>query len=75
MMACAERKSCARPNDLNLCICRSRRRVGRCEFSARLFSYWLVLLLGVRVLARVRPQRDVLEGAVNGVLGLLKASA
>jgi hypothetical protein len=35
----------------------------------------LSALLGVRVLARVRPQRDVLEGAVNGVLGLLKASA
>ncbi len=35
----------------------------------------LSVLLGVRVLARVRPQRDVLEGAVNGVLALLKASA
>jgi len=31
----------------------------------------LSVLLGVRVLARTRPQREVLEGAVNGVLGLL----
>ena len=34
----------------------------------------LSVLLGIRVLARARPQRDVLEGAVSGVLGLLKAS-
>jgi TetR/AcrR family transcriptional repressor of nem operon len=31
----------------------------------------LSVLLGVRVLARSRPQRTVLEGAVNGALGLL----
>jgi hypothetical protein len=30
MMACAERKSCAWLGDLNRCIWRSRRRVGRC---------------------------------------------
>jgi TetR/AcrR family transcriptional repressor of nem operon len=35
----------------------------------------LSVLLGVRVLARIRPQREVLEGAVNGALGLLKADA
>ena len=29
--------------DLKRCICRSRRRVGRCEFSARLFKYRLFL--------------------------------
>ncbi len=32
----------------------------------------LSVLLGVRVLARARPQREVLEGAVNSVLGLLR---
>jgi plasmid replication initiation protein len=37
----AERKSWACPDDLKRCICRSRRRVGRCEFSARLFKYRL----------------------------------
>src|SRR5271166_3127261 len=37
----AERKSWACSDDLNRCICRSRRRVGRCEFSARLFRYRL----------------------------------
>jgi TetR/AcrR family transcriptional repressor of nem operon len=31
----------------------------------------LSVLLGIRVLARTRPQRVVLEGAANGVLGLL----
>jgi TetR/AcrR family transcriptional repressor of nem operon len=35
----------------------------------------LSVLLGIRVLARSRPQRDVLEGAVNGALGLLKPDA
>jgi TetR/AcrR family transcriptional regulator, transcriptional repressor for nem operon len=35
----------------------------------------LSVLLGVRVLARTRPQRAVLEGAVSGVLGLLKIDA
>jgi hypothetical protein len=29
------------------------------------------VLLGVRVLARTRPQREVLEGATNSVLALL----
>ncbi len=32
----------------------------------------LSVLLGIRVLARTRPQRDVLEGAAQGVLALLK---
>jgi TetR/AcrR family transcriptional repressor of nem operon len=31
----------------------------------------LSVLLGVRVLARVRPEREILEGPVNGVLDLL----
>ena len=31
----------------------------------------LSVLLGIRVLARTRPQREVLEGAANGVLALL----
>ena len=43
--------------------------------SGRAIAKMLSLLFGVRVLAGVRPQRDVLEGAVNGVPGLLKASA
>jgi hypothetical protein len=30
---------------LDRCICRSRLRVGRCEFSARLFNYRLVLAM------------------------------
>ena len=33
----------------------------------------LSVLLGIRVLARTRPQRDVLEGAANGVFALLGA--
>jgi hypothetical protein len=32
-----DRNHCADPGDLNRCIFRSRRRTGRCEFSARLF--------------------------------------
>jgi TetR/AcrR family transcriptional repressor of nem operon len=35
----------------------------------------LSVLLGIRVLARARPQREVLEGAVNGAPGLLKIDA
>ena len=34
----AEKKRCAWPGDLNRFICRSRCRVGWCEFSALLFS-------------------------------------
>lgn len=32
----------------------------------------LSVLLGLRVLARIRPQREVLEGAASSVLGLLR---
>jgi TetR/AcrR family transcriptional regulator, transcriptional repressor for nem operon len=35
----------------------------------------LSVLLGIRVLARTRPQRAVLEGAARGVLELLKITA
>jgi TetR/AcrR family transcriptional regulator, transcriptional repressor for nem operon len=35
----------------------------------------LSVLLGIRVLARTRPQREVLEGVAQGVLGLLQADA
>lgn len=35
----------------------------------------LSVLIGIRVLARTRPQRKVLEGAANGVLGLLGTGA
>ena len=34
----------------------------------------LSVLLGIRVLARTRPQRQVLEGAANAVLALLAAN-
>jgi len=34
----------------------------------------LSVLLGIRVLARIRPQREVLEGAANAALALLGAS-
>ena len=35
----------------------------------------LSVLLGIRVLARSRPQREVLEGAANGALALLGTGA
>jgi TetR/AcrR family transcriptional regulator, transcriptional repressor for nem operon len=35
----------------------------------------LSVLLGIRVLARTRPQREVLEGAATGILGLLRPDA
>jgi TetR/AcrR family transcriptional regulator, transcriptional repressor for nem operon len=35
----------------------------------------LSVLLGIRVLARTRPQREVLEGAANGALGLLRKAS
>ena len=35
----------------------------------------LSVLLGVRVLARTRPQRPVLESAANGALELLKSDS
>jgi TetR/AcrR family transcriptional repressor of nem operon len=35
----------------------------------------LSVLLGIRVLARTRPQRAVLEGAANGALRLLKSDS
>jgi TetR/AcrR family transcriptional regulator, transcriptional repressor for nem operon len=42
--------------------------------SAELAKLLLSVLLGIRVLARTRPQRDVLVGATSGVLELLKTS-
>jgi len=41
--------------------------------AADLATALLSVLIGIRVLARTRPQRDVLAGAANGVLGLLAA--
>ena len=35
----------------------------------------LSVLLGIRVLARTRPQREVLEGAASGALALLGTGA
>jgi len=35
----------------------------------------LSVLLGIRVLARCRPQREVLEGAANGALAILGTGA
>lgn len=43
--------------------------------AAELAKMLLSVLLGIRVLARTRPQRPVLEGAANGALGLLKPAA
>jgi hypothetical protein len=34
----------------------------------------LSVLLGIRVLARTHPEREILEGAVNRVLALLGAN-
>lgn len=43
--------------------------------SAELAKLLLSVLLGIRVLARTRPERAVLEDAANGALELLKANA
>jgi TetR/AcrR family transcriptional regulator, transcriptional repressor for nem operon len=43
--------------------------------AAELAKLLLSVLLGIRVLARTRPQRAVLEDAANGVLELLKTNA
>jgi TetR/AcrR family transcriptional repressor of nem operon len=40
--------------------------------AAELAKVLLSVLLGIRVLARARPQRAVLAGAASGVLDLLK---
>jgi TetR/AcrR family transcriptional regulator, transcriptional repressor for nem operon len=40
--------------------------------AAELGNLLLSVLLGIRVLARSRPQHDVLEGAASGVLALLE---
>lgn len=42
---------------------------------AELATLLLSVLLGIRVLARTRPERAVLEDAANGALELLKANA
>ena len=43
--------------------------------AAELAKLLLSVLLGIRVLARTRPERAVLEDAANGALELLKANA
>jgi TetR/AcrR family transcriptional repressor of nem operon len=43
--------------------------------AAELAKLLLSVLLGIRVLARTRPQRAVLEGAATGVIELLKTNA
>lgn len=40
--------------------------------AAELAKLLLSVLLGIRVLARTRPQRTVLEGSANGVMALLR---
>jgi TetR/AcrR family transcriptional repressor of nem operon len=45
--------------------------IARAQPAADLAKTMLGVLFGLRVLARVRPQRNVLEGAVRGALGLL----
>jgi TetR/AcrR family transcriptional regulator, transcriptional repressor for nem operon len=46
--------------------------VSAAQPAAELAELLLSVLLGIRVLARTRPQRTVLEGATNGVMALLK---
>jgi TetR/AcrR family transcriptional repressor of nem operon len=45
--------------------------VDRARSAEDLAKTLLSVLFGLRVLARIRPQRDVLEGVVRGALGLL----
>jgi TetR/AcrR family transcriptional regulator, transcriptional repressor for nem operon len=45
--------------------------IGDTRPAEELAKLLLSVLLGIRVLARTRPQREVLEGAANGVLALL----
>jgi TetR/AcrR family transcriptional repressor of nem operon len=47
--------------------------ISRAQPAAELAKLLLSVLLGIRVLARTRPQRSVLEGAANAVLSLLGA--
>lgn len=48
--------------------------IGDARPADELAKLLLSVLLGIRVLARTRPQRDVLAGAANGVLALLGTS-
>jgi TetR/AcrR family transcriptional regulator, transcriptional repressor for nem operon len=43
--------------------------------AAELAKVLLSVLLGIRVLARTRPEREVLEGAATGVMALFKTGA
>lgn len=45
------------------------------QSAGELAKLLLGVLLGIRVLARTRPQREVLEGAAKSALALLKADA
>ena len=65
-MPCADRNRCACFDDLNRCICRSRLRVGRCEFSARLFKYRLVRC---RTSGKTFTMRGIGNGSVQQVGG------
>ncbi len=49
--------------------------ISRGRPAAELAKLLLSVLLGIRVLARTRPQRPVLEGAANAVLSLLDTEA
>ena len=48
-----------------------RQSKGAAPMIALLLPILLSVLLGIRVLARTRPQREVLEGAASGLLALL----
>lgn len=67
-----ETKRWAEPCDLNLCIFRSRRRTGRCEFSTRLFSrnrpgLWRSAQLSARAADRYeyRPSVKIASGRTS----------
>src|SRR3954447_11708441 len=57
----AERKRWAWPGDLNRFICRSRRRVGWCEFSARLLRCYGVAATGWHDRRRKQPTERPME--------------
>ena len=61
-------------------LCRIRegqanRSINRSQAAEELARHLLGVLMGVRVLARVRPDRALLEGAVTPALALLAANA
>jgi len=48
--------------------------ITRAQPARRLAQHLLSVLMGVRVLARVRPEKALLQGAVEPALALLQSS-